>query len=124
MAVGDLPVTPTTTSEEPKGHLASLHLAAQVAAVVLLVLGAAKLVTSILSFLAAPWLSFLGLLEGMLTVLLALILVKIATDLRYAREAPQLTTTHLIHAMDSWRDFCKTLIAIAVLAFLGALARY
>ncbi len=124
MAVGQLPVTPMASSNEQDRHLASLHLAAQVAAVVLLILGAAKLATSILSFFAGPWLAILGLFEGLLTVLLALILLKISTDLRYAREVPQLATTHLLHAMDSWRDFCKTLIAIAVLAFLTALARY
>ena len=123
MAVANVPVSPMTSSDDQDRQIAMLHRAAQIAALVLLVLGAAKLATSLLSFFAAPWLSVLGLFEGAVTVLLAMILVKIATDLRYAREVPQLATTHIINALDSWRDFCKTLIAVAVLAFLAAMMR-
>ena len=64
------------------------------------------------------------LVEGALTALLGLILVKIATDLRYAREVPSLSGTHLLNALDSWQDFCKTLIGLAVVAFLAAALRF
>src|SRR5262245_17037553 len=92
----------------------SLRRAAQIAAGVLLLLAGAKVVTSVLTFLSATLLALLGLVEGGLLVLLALILIKIATDLRYAREVPQLANTHLLNALDSWQDFCKFLIGLAV----------
>jgi energy-converting hydrogenase Eha subunit B len=102
----------------------SLRRAAQIAAGVLLLLAAAKVVTSVLTFLSATLLALLGLVEGGLLVLLALILIKIATDLRYAREAPQLANTHLLNALDSWQDFCKFLIGLAVVFFLEMALRF
>ena len=102
----------------------SLRRAAQVAAGVLLLLAGAKVVTSVLTFLSATLLALLGLVEGGLLVLLALILIKIATDLRYAREVPQLANTHLLNALDSWQDFCKFLIGLAVVFFLEMALRF
>ena len=102
----------------------SLRRAAQIAAGVLLLLAAAKVVTSVLTFLSATLLALLGLVEGGLLVLLALILIKIATDLRYAREVPQLANTHLLNALDSWQDFCKFLIGLAVVFFLEMALRF
>jgi energy-converting hydrogenase Eha subunit B len=102
----------------------SLRRAAQIAAGVLLLLAAAKVVTSVLTFLSATLLALLGLVEGGLLVLLALVLIKIATDLRYAREAPQLANTHLLNALDSWQDFCKFLIGLAVVFFLEMALRF
>ena len=111
--------TPTLNEAQAK----SLGRAAQVAAGVLLLLALATLATSVLMFLSATLLSLLGLVEGALIALLGLILIKIATDLRYAREVPQLSGVHLINALDSWHDFCKTLIGVAVVAVLAAALR-
>ncbi|MCS7047426.1 MAG: hypothetical protein NZO58_13800 [Gemmataceae bacterium] len=101
----------------------NLRLAAVPAALVLLGLGGVKLVTSVLSFPEGVFLALLGLIEGALTVLLGLILIKIATDLRYAAEVPTLSALHFMNALESWQDFCKTLIAVAVFALVGALLR-
>ena len=116
------PLVPAPTLSEAQAK--SLCLAAKLAAAVLLLLGGVKLVTSVLLFLSATLLALLGLVEGALTALLGLILIKIATDLRYAREIPQLSGTHLLNALDSWQDFCKTLIGLAVVAFLSAALRF
>ncbi len=105
-------------------QILSLRRAARIAAVIFLLLAGAKAVTSVLTFLSATLLALLGLIEGGLLVLLALILIKIATDLRFAREVPQLGSTHLLNAVDSWQDFCKFLIGLAVVAFLEAVLRY
>jgi len=116
------PSVPAPTLGEAQAK--TLGIAAKLAAAVLLLLGGAKLVTSVLIFLSATLLALLGLVEGGLTVLLGLILLKIATDLRYAREVPQLSGAHLMNALDSWQDFCKTLIGLAVIAFLASMLRF
>jgi hypothetical protein len=116
------PSVPAPTLSEAQAK--SLGLAAKLAAAVLLLLAGVKVVTSVLVFLSATLLALLGLVEGALTALLGLILIKIATDLRYAREVPQLSGTHLLNALDSWQDFCKTLIGLAVVAFLTAALRF
>lgn len=113
---------PTTTLSDAQAM--SLRRAAQIAATLLLLLAAAKVLTSILTVLSATLLALLGLVEGGLFVLLALILIKIATDLRYAREVPQLANVHLLNALDSWQDFCKFLIGVAVVVFLEAALRF
>ena len=117
----------TTSTAAPTLNAAqatSLGRAAQLTAAVLLLLALAKVATSVLTFLSATLLALLGLVEGGLFGLLALILIKIVTDLRYAREVPQLSGTHLLNALDSWQDFCKTLIGLAVVAFLAAALRF
>jgi hypothetical protein len=116
------PSVPAPTLGEAQAK--TLGIAAKLAAAVLLLLGGAKIVTSVLIFLSATLVALLGLVEGGLTVLLGLILIKIATDLRYAREVPQLSNTHLMNALDSWQDFCKTLIGLAVVAFLAWMLRF
>ena len=105
-------------------QLLSLRRAAQITAALLLLLAAAKVAASVLTFLSAILLALLGLVEGGLFVLLALILIKIATDLRYAREVPQLANIHLLNALDSWQDFCKFLIGVGVVVFLEAALRF
>jgi hypothetical protein len=116
------PSVPAPTLSDAQAQ--TLGLAAKLAATVLLLLGGVKLVTSVLIFLSATLLALLGLVEGALTVFLGLILIKIATDLRYAREVPQLSGTHLLNALESWQDFCKTLIGLAVVAFLAWMLRF
>ena len=108
--------TAATTPTLNEGQAKSLGRAAQLAAAVLLLLALATLATSVVMFLSTTLLSLLGLVEGALIGLLALILIKIATDLRYAREVPSLNNVHLLNAIDSWQDFCKTLIGLAVVA--------
>ena len=117
----------TTSTSAPSlsaAQATSLGRAAQITAAVLLLLALAKAATSVLTFISATLLALLGVVEAGLLVLAALILIKIATDLRYAREAPQLANTHLVNALDSWQDFCKTLIGLAVVAFLAAALRF
>ncbi|GEM_PF-4322846 len=118
-AISSAPVSPLSTAQAT-----SLGRAAQFTAAVMLLLALAKVATSVLTFLSATLLALLGLVEGGLLALLALILIKIATDLRFAREVPQLSSTHLLNALDSWQDFCKTLIGLAVVAFLAAALRF
>ena len=115
--------TAATTPTLNEGQAKSLGRAAQLAAAVLLLLALATLATSVVMFLSATLLSLLGLVEGALIGLLALILIKIATDLRYAREVPHLSGVHLVNALNSWQDFCKTLIGIAIVAVLAAMIR-
>jgi hypothetical protein len=114
---------PTTLPQNQAPRIAALRLAAQLAALLLLGLAAVKVVTSVLLICATTLVALLGVIEGVLTGFLGLILIKITIDLRYAREAPQLAGTHFLNALDSWRDVCKTLIGVAVLAFLAAWAR-
>ena len=117
----------TTSASAPtlsEAQAKSLGHAAQITAGVLLLLGAAKAVTGALTIGSATLLALLGLVESGLTILLALILIKIATDLRFAREVPQLGGIHLLNALDSWQDFCKTLIGLGVVALLAAALRF
>ncbi|MCI0683445.1 MAG: hypothetical protein L0Y71_15180 [Gemmataceae bacterium] len=102
----------------------TLRYAAQVAAAALLALGGVKLGTSILLLTTTTLLALLGLVEGAATAYLGLILVKIVTDLRYARAVPHLGNLHVKNALDSWQDFCRTLITVAVIVLLSALVRY
>src|SRR5439155_21181410 len=95
------PSVPAPTLSDAQAK--SLRLAAKLAAAVLLLLGGVKPVTSVLLFLSATLLALLGLVEGALTALLGLILIKTATVLRYAREVPQLTSTHLLNGLESWQ---------------------
>jgi hypothetical protein len=120
MATANPPAPALTVSGD---QAKQLGCAAQIAATALLLFGAVKAVTSMMLVTSGVLLSLLGLIEGGLSVLLALILIKIATDLRYAREVPQLAGTHLMNALDSWQDFCKTLIGLGVVAFLAAMLR-
>jgi len=114
------PITPLLSDSQAK----TLGLAAQAAVAVLLILGGAKIVTSILLITTIPLVAVLGVVEGGATLFLALILIKIATDLRYARAMPDLGHIHLKNALASWQDFCKTLIALGVIVLLSALVRY
>lgn len=123
MATANPPASESTLGAEQAQNFATLRLVVLLAAQVLLVLGGVKIVTSVLVILTTTLLALLGVVEGALTGFLALILIKIGTDLRYAREMPQLAPTHFMNALDSWRDFCKTLLAIAVVVFLTAWAR-
>jgi len=102
----------------------SLGMAAQLTAGVLLLLAIAKVVTGVFTFLSATLIALLGVVQGILCGVLALILIKIATDLRYAREVPHLSSAHLLNALDSWQDFCKFLIGLAVVALLAAMLRF
>ena len=82
-----------------------------------------KVVTGALMITSATLAALLGIVQGLILVFLALILIKIATDLAFAREVPHLSNAHLLNALDSWQDFCKTLIALAIVIFLTALVR-
>lgn len=112
--------TPSLSDAQAK----SLGRAAQITAGVLLLLALAKVATSVLTIMSATLVALLGVVEGGLCVLLALILIKIVTDLRFAREVPQLSNVHLLNALESWQDFCKFLIGLAVVAFLAAMLRF
>ena len=116
------PSAPTPILSDAQAQ--TLGSAAQISAAILLALGGAKVVTSILLITRTPLLSLLGLVEGAATAFLALILIKIATDLRYARAVPQAGHLHLKNALESWQDFCKTLIVLGIVVLLSALARY
>jgi len=118
------PSAPTPILSDAQAQ--TLGSAAQVSAAILLVLGGAKVVTSILFLFitSTPLLSLLGLVEGGATAFLGLILIKIATDLGYARAVPQQSHLHLKNALESWQDFCKTLIVLGIVMLLSALARY
>src|SRR5688572_8112892 len=115
------PPAPTPILSDSQAQ--SLGYAAQFSAAILLVLGGAKVITSILLITTTPLLALLGIVEGAATAFLALILVKIATDLSYARAVPQLSQVHLKNALQSWQDFCKTLIIVGVVVLVSAWAR-
>lgn len=102
----------------------TLGYAAQIAAAVLLALGAVKAVTSALLITTTTLVALLGVVEGVATAFLGLILIKIAADLRYVRAVPHVGNVHLKHALESWQDFCKALIALGVITLLSALVRY
>ena len=116
------PSAPTPILSDAQAR--TLGSAAQISAAILLALGGAKVVTSILLITSTPLLSLLGLLEGGATAFLGLILIKIAADLGYARAVPQVSHLHLKNALESWQDFCKTLIVLGIVMLLSALARY
>jgi hypothetical protein len=124
MASANPPASGLTFNGDQAKSLVTLERAAQLLGAVLVVLAVAKLVTSALGFGNAAGVAVLGVFEGLVTILLALILFKIATDLRYAREVPQFSGVHLANALGSWRDFCKTLIALGMVAFLTAALRF
>src|SRR5262245_49463519 len=115
---------PATSPMLSESQAKTLRSAATLTAVVLLALAGVKVATSLAVFLSTTLLALLGLAEGGLLALSALILIKIAVDLRYAGEVPQLSGTHFLNALSSWQDFCKTLIGLGVVMFLAAALRF
>ena len=116
--------TPTAPAPTLSVSLANtLSRAAQATAGVLLLLAVVKVVAGGLLITTTTLAALLGIVQGLILVFLALILIKIATDFGFARDVPHLSNAHLLNALDSWQDFCKTLIALAVFIFLTALLR-
>ena len=88
-------------------------------AIVLLVLAPLRLVFGGLDVASHPLAGGLSLVEGLLTGLLGMVMLKGAADARYMVETKGYDKEHLLNAVESLTVFYRVQVGLAVLVILG-----
>jgi hypothetical protein len=92
-------------------------------AIALLVLGPLRLVLGVVDVASHPLPGILSLIEGVLTAMLGLIMLKGATDARYMVETKGYDKEHLLNAVESLTVFYRVQVVLAVVLVLGMALR-
>jgi hypothetical protein len=113
---------PNTTLEftgEQDRLISGLTSNMKLVAIALLVLAPLRLVFGGLDVASHPLAGGLSLVEGVLTGLLGLVMLKAATDARYMVETKGYDKEHLLNAVESLTVFYRVQVGLAVLVVLG-----
>jgi hypothetical protein len=114
-------VTPPNTIEFTSDQdkiISGLASTMKLVAVALLVLAPLRLVFGVVDIASHPVAGGLSLVEGLLTGLLGLVMLKAATDARYMVETKGYDKDHLLNMVESLSVFYRVQVGIAVLVII------
>jgi hypothetical protein len=117
---------PNTVLEFTSDHdkiIAGLAANMKMVAIALLVLAPLRLVFGGLEVASHPLPGSISLLEGLLTGLLGMVMLKGATDARYMVETKGYDKEHLLNTIESLTVFYRVQVGLAALLILGMTLR-